>query len=175
MDFRELNEFLKDFGKYIIVAVIVILLFMYVISFMQIIGPSMNPTLEENDLVFVSKLHYKILNVRQGDVVVFENNGVKNLVKRVIGLPGDKVEFKNNILYINDEAFKEEYLKDDMVTYDFSSCDLGECIIPENYYLVLGDNRLNSQDSRELGFISKDDIIGKVIFRFWPINKLKKL
>ena len=168
MDFREINEFFRDFGKYIIVVVVAILLFLYVISFMQVSGPSMEPTFKAGDLVFVSKVHYKMFDVKRGEVLVFENNGLKNLIKRVIGLPGDKIEFKDNTLYLNDQAYQEDYLGENIITYDFKSD-----VIPENCYLVLGDNRPNSQDSRELGCISKDDIIGKVIFRFWPVNKMK--
>ncbi len=168
MDFREINEFFRDFGKYIIVVVAAILLFLYVISFMQVSGPSMEPTFKAGDLVFISKLHYRFGEPKRGDILVFENNGLKNLIKRVIGLPGDKIEFKDNTLYLNDQPYKEDYLGEDIVTYDFKSD-----VIPENCYLVLGDNRPNSQDSRELGCIEKDKIIGKVVFRFWPVNKMK--
>ena len=174
MDFREVKEFISDFSKYIIFIAIAILLFIYIISFMQVIGPSMSSTLSEGDLVFVSKLRYKISNPKRGDVIVFEHNGVKNLIKRVIGLPGDVVEYRNNKLYINNIEYKEDYLDKDMITDDFSTLDIGEKVIPEDKYLVLGDNRVNSQDSREIGYVSKDDIIGKVIWRFWPVNKVKK-
>ena len=173
MDFREVKEFFKDFGKYIIVAVGVILLFLYVISFMEVRGPSMNPTFNEGELVFVSKIHYKVFDIKRNDIIVFENNGVKNLIKRVIGKKKKKIEYKDNTLYINDKAFVEEYLAEGTITNNFKTSDVGEEIIPSDCYLVLGDNRTNSQDSRELGCISKDNIIGKVTFRFWPINKFK--
>ena len=173
MDFRELREFIKDFGSYIIVGVIVILLFIHVVAFIQVQGPSMQPTFTEGDLVFLSKIHYKINDVKRNEIIIFENNGVKNLIKRVIGLPGEKIEYKDNKLYINDKAYEEEYLGKDVVTYDFKTSDVGPEIIPDNCYLVLGDNRTNSQDSRELGCIKKEQIIGKVITRFWPINKFK--
>lgn len=168
MDFRELREFIKDFGSYIIVGIVVILLFMYVIAFIQVQGPSMQNTFTEGDLVFLSKVHYKFSDVKRGEIIIFENNGVKNLIKRVIGLPGEKVEFKNNTLYINGQAYEEDYLSEGVTTNDYSS---GE--IPENCYIVLGDNRNNSQDSRDLGCIKKEQIIGKVIVRFWPVNKMK--
>ena len=134
----------------------------------------MNSTLNDSDLVFVSKLRYKISKPKRGDIIVFQHDGVKNLIKRVIGLPGDKVEYKGNVLYINDEMYKEEYLDQDMITNDFTTLDIGELHIPDDSYLVLGDNRINSQDSREIGYVKKEDIIGKVIGRFWPINKVRK-
>ena len=168
MDFRELREFIKDFGSYIIVGIVVILLFMYVIAFIQVQGPSMQNTFTEGDLVFLSKVHYKFSDVKRGEIIIFENNGVKNLIKRVIGLPGEKVEFKNNTLYINGQAYEEDYLSEGVTTNDYSS---GE--IPENCYIVLGANRNNAQDSRDLGCIKKEQIIGKVIARFWPVNKMK--
>lgn len=174
MDFREVREFLSDFGKYIIAIVIAILMFTYVMSFMQVVGPSMNSTLHEGQLIFISKLHYNFTDVKRGDIIVFENNGIKNMIKRIIGLPGDKIEFKDNKLYINDSIVNEDYLDENMITNDFNSCSLSECTVPENSYFVLGDNRLNSQDSRDLGYISKDKIIGKVVVRFWPLNKIKK-
>ncbi len=171
MDFREITEFFKDTFKYFIVFIVVVLLFLYVISMQQVVGPSMNPTLDEGNLVLISKLNYKIFKVKRGDIIVFEYDGMKNLIKRVIGIPGDKIEYKNNKLYINDEYYVENYLKN-VVTDDFSTGSLGNEIIPDNHYLVLGDNRENSMDSRDIGLISKKDIIGKVVVRIWPLNRI---
>ena len=173
MDFRELREFILDSGKYIIAAVIAILIFMYIISFQQVVGPSMNPTFSEGNLVLVDKLQYKIGKIKRGDVLVFEHAGLKNLIKRVIGVPGDKVEYINNVLYINGNAYEEKYLAEGTITTDFKSSDIGEETIPDDMYLVLGDNRSNSQDSRSIGYIKKDQIVGKVVLRFWPLNQIK--
>ena len=173
MDLREVREFFKDFGSYIIVGIIAILVFLYVVSFIQVQGPSMQPTFYAGDLVFVSKVHYKFTDIKRGEVIILENNGVKNMIKRVIGLPGEKIEYKDNVLYINGQAYQEDYLPEGTVTYDFKTSDVGDEIIPENCYIVLGDNRTNSQDSRELGCIKKENIIGKVMVRFWPLDKIK--
>lgn len=166
MDFRDINEFLKDSFKYILVIIFVVILFLYVVSFQQVVGPSMQTTLQEGNIVVVSKLSYKFNDVKRGDILVFEYDGMKNLIKRVIGLPGEKIEFKDNVLYINDEAYEEKYLND-VKTEDYSSG-----IIPENQYIVLGDNRENSMDSRDIGPIKKEDIIGKVTFRAFPFKKM---
>ncbi len=166
MDLRGVNEFLKDTFKYILVIVMVIVLFLYVISIQQVVGPSMQPTLQEGNVIVISKLNYKLGNVKRGDIIVFEYNGVKNLVKRVIGLPGEKIEFIDNTLYIDGKAYEEPYLKN-IKTEDYKSGT-----IKENHYLVLGDNRENSMDSREIGEINKDDIIGKVVLRLWPFKKM---
>lgn len=166
MDFRDLTEFLKDSFKYILIAIIVIFLFLYVVSFQQVVGPSMQPTLQEGNIVIVSKLSYKFGDIKRGDILVFEYDGMKNLIKRVIGLPGEKIEFKNNTLYIDGIAYKESYLEN-IKTNDYKVEK-----VEENHYIVLGDNRENSYDSREIGQISKDDIIGKVVLRLWPFKKM---
>ena len=166
MDFRDLTEFLKDSFKYILIAIIVIFLFLYVVSFQQVVGPSMQPTLQEGNIVIVSKLSYKFGDIKRGDILVFEYDGMKNLIKRVIGLPGEKIEFKNNTVYIDGIAYKESYLEN-IKTNDYKVEK-----VEENHYIVLGDNRENSYDSREIGQISKDDIIGKVVLRLWPFKKM---
>ena len=126
----------------------------------------MQPTLQEGNIVIVSKLSYKFGDIKRGDILVFEYDGMKNLIKRVIGLPGEKIEFKNNTLYIDGIAYKESYLEN-IKTNDYKVEK-----VEENHYIVLGDNRENSYDSREIGQISKDDIIGKVVLRLWPFKKM---
>ena len=99
----------------------------------------------------------------------------KFLVKRVVGLPGETVEFKDNKLYINGKYYEEKYLGDDIVTDNFSLEELNYTTIPDDMYLVLGDNRGDSMDSRDsdVGLIPKKDIYGKVRFKIWPINEFK--
>nr|MCR5483032.1 signal peptidase I [Bacilli bacterium] len=91
----------------------------------------------------------------------------KYMIKRVIGLPGDKVEFINNKLYINDQEYSESYLNEDTKTDDFSITTFGVDKIPDDKYLVLGDNRSDSLDSRKYGFIDKKNITGKVWFKIF--------
>ena len=104
-------------------------------------------------------------------IVVFNYNNSK-LVKRIIGLPGEYVEYKDNQLYINNEKIEFEL---DAYTYDFELSELGYKQIPEDYYLVLGDNRTNSLDSRRIGLISKEDILGTTTFTIFPFNKFGKI
>lgn len=173
MDLRDIKEFLQDTFKYVLLIVVVILVFIYVVSIEQVVGPSMATTINENDVIFVNKFVYKFADVARGDVVVFEYNGMKNLVKRVIGLPGEYVEYKDNKLYIDGVGCREDYLADGTITTDFSLSSLGYDKIPEGYYLVLGDNRSNSMDSRQIGLIKKDDLIGKVGLRIYPFDNIK--
>ena len=95
------------------------------------------------------------------------------MIKRVVGLPGEVVEYKDNYVVINGVTYKEPFIDSNIKTNDFSIKDLGYDIIPNDMYLVLGDNRENSQDSRDYGLISKSEIIGKAWIRIWPFNKIK--
>ena len=98
----------------------------------------------------------------------------KYLVKRIVGLPGEKVDLRNGDLYINDRLVEEDYIENDN-NVDFSLSSLGYNVIPQDMYFVLGDNRADSLDSRDqnVGLVSKEDIIGKVRIRLWPINQMK--
>ncbi len=174
MDFREITEFFKDTLKYIIVIVVVLVIVLYVVTLQQVVGPSMQPTLNEGDVLILNKFHYYLFDVKRNDVVSLKYDGSKYLIKRVIGLPGESIYYKDNILYINGNPYKENIV-DGLVTEDFDLKQLGYDVIPEDMYLVLGDNRGNSLDSRnkEVGLIKKEDIIGKVFIRIWPLNGFK--
>ncbi len=165
---RDIKEFLKDFIVYISIAVVVILTIKYVFSLEQVVGPSMEPNYKSGDLLFLNKISYRFKEPRLFDVVVIANDDTKYMIKRIIGLPGDTIEYKDNKLYINGEVTKE-YFNISGVTKDFSLEQFDYEVIPEGYYFVLGDNRENSKDSRVYGLISRKDIIGKVQFRIWPI------
>lgn len=165
---RDIKEFLKDFIIYASIAVVVILTIKYVFSLEQVVGPSMEPNYKSGDLLFLNKITYRFKEPRLFDVVVIANDDTKYMIKRIIGLPGDTIEYKDNKLYINGEITKE-YFNISGVTKDFSLEQFDYEVIPDGYYFVLGDNRENSKDSRTYGLISRKDIIGKVQFRIWPI------
>ena len=174
MDLRDTKEFLKDTFKYILTVVVVLVIIIYVVSVQQVVGPSMSPTLNSGDILILNKLNYRIFEVKRFDIVSVSSKQSKYLVKRVIGLPGEKVEYKNNKLYINDQILKEEFLDETAMTNDFSLSSLGYETIPEGMYFVVGDNRSNSDDSRDskIGLIKEEDIIGKSTIRIWPFNKI---
>jgi signal peptidase I len=181
-DLREFKEFLKDTLGYIIVIIVTVLVFIYVFSFHQVIGNSMSPTLREGDVAILSKINYRIFKIKRNDVVAIQTDNDKLLVKRIIGLPGEDIHYLDNILYINNQPYTEEFLKEDVETNNFmfeDVCPIDKCpngVIPEDMYLVLGDNRGDSLDSRDpsLGLVSKKDIIGKSLIRIWPLNKISK-
>ncbi len=130
---------------------------------------SMLPTLQINDRLIVDKLGYRFREPQRGDIVVF--NPTKELegqnfhdafIKRVIGLPGDKVEVKDKQVLINGNVIKEQYINESPV-YQY-----GPVQVKAGEYLVLGDNRNNSYDSHYWGFVPREKIIGRAVIRFWP-------
>lgn len=168
MDWLSIREFILDFIKLIVVIVVILFLMIYVVSITQVVGNSMASTLQSRDVLILNKFKYRFTDIKRGDIISLEYADTKYLIKRVIGLPGDYVSIKDNQLYINDELYVESYLDEGLVYDDFELSSLGYDTLPDNMYLVLGDNR---EDSLEIGLISRDDVIGKVSFRIWPLNK----
>ena len=172
MDWLSIRELLKDSLKLILIVFVILFLMIYIVSVTQVVGSSMSPTLSDGEVLILNKFNYRIFDVKRGDIISLDYEDTKYLIKRIIGLPGETVEIKNNQLYINNTLYEEDYLPDDLVYPDFSLSDLGYSVIPDDMYLVLGDNREDSLDSREIGLIKKEEINGKIIFRLWPINKI---
>lgn len=162
----EIIEFLKDMVKYVIIIGVIVLIRIYILTTTEVVGPSMEPNLYEGNILLIDQVSSRFNDYKRFDVISFkESPGY--LIKRVIGLPGEKIRYIDNKLYINDE----------LVEYDFKTngitSDFGPITIPSNEYFVLGDNRVDSTDSRIFGTISKERIIGKVFFEVWPFNKLQ--
>jgi signal peptidase I len=134
---------------------------------------SMLPTIQLEDRLIVDRFFYKHSTIARGDIIVFtappQAQEDKDLVKRVIGLPGEKVEVKNGKVYINDKALNEPYIMD---TPDYH---YGPVTVPADSYFMLGDNRRASKDSHIWGFLPKSDILGRVWIRYWPLNKFGSL
>lgn len=147
---------------------------------------SMTPTLQVGDRVLVNKLSYRLHDVNRGDVVVFEapddpnTEGVKDLVKRVIGLPGETVELRDGQVFVDGSLLEEPYLETGEVTrptQNFAGkCEPpvsdSTCVVPADSFLVLGDNRDQSKDGRVFGPIRESDIVGRVFVRIWPLGDL---
>lgn len=129
----------------------------------------MVPTLNENDILVLNKMNRKY---KRFDIVVVKYNGSR-LVKRVIGLPGETVEYKNSKLYVNGKYIKEDFIS--VETNDFSLEELGESKIPKGSYFVVGDNRGNSMDSRMIGLIPEKKILGTTSFTLFPFNRFGKI
>jgi signal peptidase I len=126
-------------------------------------GFSMRPTLEDGELVLVNKLAYWLGQPKHGDIVVFRYpvNPSEDLIKRVIGLPGDVVKIQDGKLYINGLAVSEPYIAAAPEYY-------GEWVVPQGQLFVLGDNRNDSLDSHEWGVLPQTNVIGRAILIYWP-------
>lgn len=141
-------------------------------------GLSMMPTLQHQDRMIVNKLSYNIGEPKRFDIIVFHAPEQKDYIKRVIGLPGDRIEYKNDTLYVNGKAYEEPYLDEykknveGPLTEDFTlEQTYAETeTVPEGELFVMGDNRRFSKDSRHIGTIPMDKIIGKTSIVYWPIK-----
>lgn len=161
-------DFIKEISVYVIIILIIILLKMYVISPIRVNGTSMDPTLENGDIMILNKIGYRITKIKRFDIVVIKYKD-ELLIKRVIGLPGEKIKYENNTLYVNGKKLDEEF--DKTYTYNFSLKEIGSTTVPDDSYFVLGDNREVSKDSRSIGFIDREDIIGKSSLTLFPFNR----
>lgn len=162
-----------------IASIIVYMITTFAFQNMYVVGSSMEPTLKHGEAVLVNKLTYLAKEPKRYDIVAFRHVDISreeiNFVKRIIGIPGDKVDIIDNIIYINNEILKspiDGYNKDSIINTGNMTYPL---IVPKGSYFVLGDNSGNSIDSRylEVGMIPKKELIGKIFVRIWPLWKYK--
>lgn len=132
----------------------------------RVVGRSMEPTLKNDQFLVVNKLGYRLHEPQRGDIIVFldPRSDERKLIKRVIGLPGETVQVRNNQVFINDNVLDEDY------TNDPPRYTQNPILIPEGHYFVLGDNRNNSSDSHSWGTLPESDIVGKAWVSYWPPN-----
>ena len=130
-------------------------------------GQSMEPNLYQHQRLVVDKISFRLHPPQRGDIVVLDlPNMEEMLVKRVVGLPGERVSVEDGIVYINGEPLTEPF------PHDLIAYDMPEMTLAPLHYFVLGDNRGNSNDSRSFGGIHRDHIVGRVWLRYWPINQM---
>ncbi len=156
-----------------VAALVAVLLRVFVVQAFYIPSGSMEPTLEPGDRILVFKLAFDIHPIHEGDIVVFKrpptdtvDKNIEDLVKRVIGLPGQTISSSDGHVLINGHVLKEPYLPPGTVTTGIRTQ-----VIPKNEYFVMGDNRGDSYDSRYFGPISRSLIVGQVVLRFWPLGR----
>lgn len=200
--YNSINPITREIIETVIfVLVMVIIIRFFVGEIRWIPSGSMKPTLKEGDRIVVERISRFHTTPKRGDIMVFYPPFVKlnnkpwgvmarltgffckdiAYIKRVVGLPGDKVEIKSDkdgkyTVYINDKALNEPYISS---PYDYSPCSekmfCGPFTIPQGQYFMLGDNRGNSQDGRYWGLLPQDRFIGRAVYVFWPIERAKTL
>lgn len=176
------SQLFKEVRLFLLVLVIMIIIFSGILSFFlsikKVSGYGMLPSLRDKDILIIQKK----AELRRFDLV-YLRNGIEGEFRRIIGLPGEKIEVNNDVLLVNDEPFDEKYLVDKINAYQIKGKKFTEDFylsnvrdkdeIPKEFYLVLGDNRPYTTDSRDYGLVSSDAIVGKVIMRVFPLERAK--
>ncbi|WP_413381721.1 signal peptidase I [Alkalihalobacillus sp. 1P02AB] len=168
--------------KAIIIALLLAFLIRYFLFAPIVVdGESMTPTLQDGDRMIVNKFSYTLFEPERFDIVVFHAPGGKDYIKRIIGLPGDEIEYRSDVLYVNGEPIDEIFLEELKVRYEgetltnnFTLEDVtNQFVVPDDHLFVLGDNRRHSKDSRDIGTVPYDEVIGKASIIFWPLTEVR--
>ena len=166
--------FIWEILKIVFIALVIVIPIRYFLFQPFIVkGQSMEPNFENSNYLIVDELSYRFRDPQRGEVVVFRypKNISQRFIKRIIGLPGDKIEVKAGSIMVNDQVLDEsKYLPSGVQTPGNIQTSLNE-----NEYFVLGDNRISSFDSRQWGLLPRKNIIGRVLIRAWPITDLTKI
>lgn len=158
----------------IFAAVMAVLIVVFVVQPVKVEGTSMQPRLENDERIFVNKFTYNFDPIQRGDIVVFwfPDDPSKSFIKRVIGLPNERVRVERGQVFINGRLLDEPYLSPER---NKSPAVYGETVVKEHYYYVMGDNRDASNDSRRWGLVPEKYIYGKAMFRYWPLPRIGTL
>jgi len=169
-----LGEEVKDWIVSILIAVVLAFFIRYfIVELYMVEGPSMRPTLVNNERLVVNKFIYRFKPPERNDIIVFRypRDPSRDFIKRVIGIPGDTIEIKDGRVFVNGQLLNETYiLEKTRGSYSLAT-------VPEGHIFVMGDNRNNSEDSRfkDVGFVSHDLVKGKAVMIFWPLDHIKSL
>jgi signal peptidase I len=169
---RSALSWIRDLAFSVLIAVVLIV---FIYQPVKVEGTSMAPTLTDKERIFINKFTYRfgLGDIQRGDTVVFwyPLDSSKSYIKRVIGLPGDRVRIDDGDVYVNGRRLVEDYVTADY--RDHVSRD--EEIIPPSKYFVLGDHRSSSSDSRTWGYVPRENIYGKAVFVYWPLTQMGRL
>jgi len=174
-----LGSFFLDIIETVVIALsIFLIIYLFVASPHQVNGQSMVPNFQSGEFVLSDKVSYKFGEPKRGDIVVFHAPDAANcpkgtgcdFIKRVLGLPGESIEVRENAIWVNGQRVEEAYIPDDFETLPGPATKGKAVVLGVNEYFVSGDNRPYSSDSRAWGAIHKADIVGKAVFRYWPLK-----
>ena len=166
------KNIIKDVASYALIIIAVFVIRIFIFDPVKVDGPSMDNTLTNGDIVIINKIGYKKGEIKRYDIVVAEYDH-KRIIKRVIGLPNEVIEVKDNKVYADGKELDNSFAS--TKTDDFNMADdIGLVKIPGDSYLLMGDHRDVSYDSRyrDVGTFKKEKIVGKAVFRVWPLNKI---
>ena len=169
------NHVIEFIETFVVIGAIFALIYLFIAQPHKVSGLSMYPTFNDGDLIFTDKISYKIGQIKRGDVIVLKNpkNEAQDFIKRIMVLPGETVKVEGGSVYINGQLLNEDYLPAGRTTASGAFLKEGEEVkTGDNQYLVFGDNRDHSSDSRAWGAVKKEEIVGKVFFRYWPPKSL---
>lgn len=173
---KAIVEFVMDILETIVfIGSLFIVVYLFIMQPNQIKGASMEPSFYTGEYILTSKVTYKFRSPYRGDIIVFKSpkNPDIEYIKRIIGLPGDKVVIKNGDVIVNDNLIQENYIAAQTNLWEGGFTKDGqELIVPKEELFVMGDNRPHSSDSREFGTVPIPSIIGQVFYRYFPTNKI---
>jgi len=179
MIIKRLASFILEILQLVVFAISIFLfLYLLILQPHKIKGSSMEPNFQDAEYLLTDKISYRFNNPQRGDVIVFKAppDFSDEFIKRIIALPGEKITLKNGFVYINGNRLEEDYLPSETHTNPSSFLTEGKTVqVPENSYLVFGDNRDHSYDSRSFGPINFDKITGKAWVIYWPPTKAGKI
>lgn len=160
--------FLWEVLQTLIMAIVLYFLIDTVVGRVRVENISMQPTLHEGEFILVNKLAYRLGDFQRGDIVVFHHGPTEDYIKRVIGLPGEKIEVREGDVFVNGEELQEPYIAAPP-QYE------GEWVVPDDQIYVLGDNRNQSSDSHHWGYVPAINVVGKAMVVYWPLQDLQIL
>ena len=169
-------DFVMDILETIVfIGSLFIVVYFFIVQPNQVKGASMEPTFFSGEYILTSKITYKFRSPHRGDVIIFKSpkNPDIDYIKRIIGLPGDKIVIQDAKIYVNDQVLEENYIYAETNLWESGYIKEGSPVsVPPNMLFVMGDNRPRSSDSREFGPVPLDAVIGEVFFRYFPANKM---
>lgn len=174
--FENLGSHIIDFIETLVVfGAIFALIYLFVAQFHKVSGNSMFPTLHDGDYLITEKVSYRLGNPKRGEIIVLKNprDESQDFIKRIIAIPGDNIKVENNQVFVNGGVISEPYLPPNTPTRSGAFLTEKDPVKTDaNQYFVLGDNRSYSFDSREWGAVTREEIVGRAFFRYWPPQRV---